>query len=99
MGSVGGKKIDWMGPLKWGQGVADGKNVTHDPITEEEKAKREEERRLSDAQPALPDLTDEAIQKRKKAQALMMGQAQGRRSTFLTGPFGDVSDPLVGKKG
>ncbi len=57
--------------------------------------KSELDKLLAVAPVRAPDLTDEVVQAAAKAQRKRTGMT--RRSTFLSGPLGDVSTPSLGR--
>ena len=46
---------------------------------------------------AAPDLTDAMLSAADRAALIRQRQSQGRRSSFLTGPDGEMSTPPAGK--
>ena len=45
-----------------------------------------------------PDMTDEAVLEARRRQAQLLMAGNGRKSTFLTGPLGDISSKPLGRK-
>lgn len=48
--------------------------------------------------PAAPDLGDQLLQKAGIDSKLRNASKQGRKSSFLTGAMGDVTEPIVSEK-
>lgn len=67
--------------------------------TEEDRTRKENAKNQTDkAPPALPDLTDVAVQSAYASQLDLARRSQGRRTTFLSaGSVGDTSTLLGGK--